>query len=151
MHGDLTQWSSCREDPDECQTRGPVRAASTGTLALGAASALGCRGASQAETETSLAADVVYMALDGQARGPAAALTATERYIVEQSGIINVDSDVVVRSHHGADNGSARKFIKTVTPSHVIFSAGHAHKTSACHDDAVMRQCRRGVGQHVQD
>lgn len=53
---------------------------------------------------------------------------ATEKFMLEQSGIIPIDSDVLVAAHHGADNGSSMAFIQAVTPSHVIFCAGHKHE-----------------------
>ena len=58
---------------------------------------------------------------------PDYALIATEKFMLEQSSIITIDSDVLIAGHHGADNASARAFIEAVTPSHVIFSAGHRH------------------------
>ena len=52
---------------------------------------------------------------------------ASERVMVEQQGVITIDSDVLVAGHHGADNATSAAFVAAVSPSHVIFSAGHAH------------------------
>ena len=57
---------------------------------------------------------------------------ATEDFMVDNSelatGKIEIDSDVLVAPHHGADNGSSTRFIKAVTPKFVIFSAGHKYR-----------------------
>ncbi len=53
---------------------------------------------------------------------------ASEKFMVENSSVIAIDSDVIVAPHHGADNGSSAKFISAVSPDYVIFSAGHAHE-----------------------
>jgi beta-lactamase superfamily II metal-dependent hydrolase len=55
---------------------------------------------------------------------PEDALLATEKYMVEQQHVIPIDSDVLVASHHGGNNGSATGFIQAVSPAFVIFSAG---------------------------
>lgn len=47
--------------------------------------------------------------------------------MVNNSEAIKIDSDVLIAPHHGADNGSSKKFIEVVSPKFVIFSAGHAH------------------------
>ncbi len=59
---------------------------------------------------------------------PADALIATEKFMVENSEVIEIDSDVLIAPHHGADNGSSTAFIQKVSPTWVIFPAGHAHK-----------------------
>ena len=61
------------------------------------------------------------------------ALIATERFMVENKDVINIDSDIMIAPHHGANNGSSTAFIKAVSPKFVIFSAGskHGHPTSA--------------------
>ena len=53
---------------------------------------------------------------------------AAEKYMVDNAAVIDIDSDVIVAPHHGADNGSSTKFINAVSPEHVIFSAGHNHE-----------------------
>lgn len=67
---------------------------------------------------------------------PADALIATEKFMVENSEVIEIDSDVLIAPHHGADNGSSTAFIQKVSPTWVIFPAGHAHK----HPRAVAAQ-----------
>jgi beta-lactamase superfamily II metal-dependent hydrolase len=59
---------------------------------------------------------------------PKNALIASEKYMIENSSVIPIDSDVLIAPHHGADNGSSTDFINAVSPEFVIFSAGHAHK-----------------------
>ena len=59
--------------------------------------------------------------------GPAGQLIATERFMIELSPAVPIDSDVLIAPHHGADNGSATDFIKAVSPKFVIFSAGHRY------------------------
>lgn len=49
---------------------------------------------------------------------------ATELYLLQNSRVL-LDSDVLFAPHHGADNASSTAFIEAVSPSHVIFSAGH--------------------------
>ena len=53
---------------------------------------------------------------------------ATERHMVDYSPAVTIDSDVLIAPHHGADNGSSTAFIQAVSPTHVVFSAGHAHE-----------------------
>lgn len=43
-------------------------------------------------------------------------------------GTVSLDSDVIIAAHHGGNNGSSRCFIDAVSPTHVVFSAGHAHQ-----------------------
>ena len=47
--------------------------------------------------------------------------------MVDMAGVIDIDSDVLIAPHHGADNGSSTEFISAVSPDFVIFSAGHRH------------------------
>jgi len=42
-------------------------------------------------------------------------------------GTVNLNSDVVIVPHHGANNGSSKCFINAVKPSFVIYPAGHEH------------------------
>ncbi len=49
---------------------------------------------------------------------------AAEKYMVDNAGVITIDSDVLIAPHHGADNGGSTCFIQAVSPEYVIFSAG---------------------------
>jgi beta-lactamase superfamily II metal-dependent hydrolase len=59
-----------------------------------------------------------------------------EAFMVRNSDRVPLRSDVLVASHHGADDGSAACFIETVSPEYVVFSAGdnrsyqHPRKTT---------------------
>lgn len=53
---------------------------------------------------------------------------ATEAFMLEMAAVIEIDSDVLIAPHHGADNGSSLPFIEAVSPEFVIFSAGHKHE-----------------------
>ncbi len=70
-------------------------------------------------------------------------LIATEKFLVDNSQALVIDSDVLIASHHGADNGSAKKFIEAVSPEWVIFSAGHDHEHPR--KDTAERIMRAGV------
>ena len=59
---------------------------------------------------------------------PEDALIASEKFMIENSEVIKIDSDVLIAPHHGADNGSSNAFISAVSPEWVIFTAGHTHK-----------------------
>lgn len=59
---------------------------------------------------------------------PSDALIATEKFMIEMSPVVEIDSDVLIAPHHGADNGSSTAFIEAVSPEFVVFSAGHAHE-----------------------
>jgi competence protein ComEC len=52
------------------------------------------------------------------------ALIATEKYLVENAGSL-LKSDILIAPHHGGNNASSTAFISKVSPSVVIFSAGH--------------------------
>lgn len=52
---------------------------------------------------------------------------AAEKFMVENSDVIKIDSDVIIAPHHGADNANSTKFIEAVSPEYVIFSAGHKY------------------------
>ena len=60
---------------------------------------------------------------------------ATEKFMIENSSKVPIDSDVLIAPHHGSDDASSCDFIKAVSPSWVIFPAGHKyghpHKTTA--------------------
>ncbi len=59
-----------------------------------------------------------------------AACKDAEKVIVENhdAGVVSLKSDVIIAPHHGGNNGSSQCFIEAADPSHVVFSAGHAHK-----------------------
>ncbi len=67
---------------------------------------------------------------------PVDAIIASERFMVENSAVIPIDSDVLIAPHHGADNGSSTDFINAVSPTWVIFSAGSVNR----HPRAVAAQ-----------
>ena len=52
---------------------------------------------------------------------------ATEAFLLD-SAKSQLDVDVVIAPHHGADNGSSDEFIDATSPEFVIFSAGHDHE-----------------------
>jgi competence protein ComEC len=58
---------------------------------------------------------------------PVDSCIAAEKFMVDNAGIIPIDSDVIIAPHHGADNGSSTAFIEAVSPEFVVFSAGHDH------------------------
>lgn len=58
---------------------------------------------------------------------PDDALIASEKFMVENSSVIKIDSDVLIAPHHGADNASSNAFIQAVSPEWVVFAAGHKH------------------------
>ena len=51
-----------------------------------------------------------------------------ERLVVANAAVVPIDSDVLVGQHHGANNGTANCFIEAVSPTFVVFSAGHEYK-----------------------
>ncbi|MGD9369085.1 MAG: hypothetical protein PVH87_25490 [Desulfobacteraceae bacterium] len=59
---------------------------------------------------------------------PDNALMATEKFMIANSAVIPIDSDVLIAPHHGADNGVSAAFIAAVSPQYVIFSAGHKYE-----------------------
>lgn len=74
---------------------------------------------------------------------PADTIIASERFMVENSAVIPIDSDVLIAPHHGADNASSTNFISAVSPEWVIFSASHAHRHPRA--DAAQRYLDSGV------
>jgi len=56
-----------------------------------------------------------------------APVIATEKFMLAQKDVIKIDSDVLVAPHHGTRGASHPEFIREVSPTHVIFSAGHDH------------------------
>ncbi|MDR4507397.1 MAG: hypothetical protein MRJ65_04010, partial [Candidatus Brocadiaceae bacterium] len=71
---------------------------------------------------------------------------SAEKYMVDNSGFIPIDSDVLIAPHHGADNASSVRFIKAVSPDFVIFSAGH--KYSHPRASTAKRYIDNGVNQN---
>lgn len=51
-------------------------------------------------------------------------LRASEKYLIDNVSAALLNVDIVVASHHGADNGSSRRFIELTKPKYVIFPAG---------------------------
>lgn len=49
---------------------------------------------------------------------------AAEKYVLDNRFAVPINSDVLVASHHGADDASSYPFIQAVNPEYVIFSAG---------------------------
>jgi competence protein ComEC len=59
---------------------------------------------------------------------PVDAHIAAEKFMVDNSKFIIIDSDVIIAPNHGGDNASSTKFVNAVSPDFVIFSAGHKFK-----------------------
>jgi beta-lactamase superfamily II metal-dependent hydrolase len=59
------------------------------------------------------------------------------------AGTVSLKADVLVASHHGANNGSSDCFIQAIAPQFVVFSSGHRyeHPTLA----AATRFLNRGI------
>lgn len=76
---------------------------------------------------------------------PANACLATEKFLVDHSAERPIAADVIVAPHHGSDGGSAKCFVRAVNPSHVVFSAGHAHQHPTA--QAAQRYMAEGVGE----
>ncbi|HYE63534.1 MAG TPA: MBL fold metallo-hydrolase [Phycisphaerales bacterium] len=76
---------------------------------------------------------------------PTDTLIAAEKFMVEMSPVVKLQSDAMIAPHHGADNGSSTAFIRAVSPSFVVFCAGH--KTQFQHPRAttVQRYLNAGV------
>lgn len=53
---------------------------------------------------------------------------AGEKFMVDNSAVIPISSDVLIAPHHGADNGSSTAFIQAVHPTFVVFTAGHKYQ-----------------------
>ncbi len=56
-----------------------------------------------------------------------AAAIATERFLIDNSGLRPIAADVLIAPNHGSDLASSTEFIKAVAPRWVIFSAGHGN------------------------
>lgn len=67
----------------------------------------------------------------------------SERIMVERASRVPIDSDVLVGQHHGADNATSNCFIRAVSPTHVVFSAGHSYRHPR--QSAVDRLVAHGV------
>lgn len=50
---------------------------------------------------------------------------ASEKMMLDSLSTQLLKSNVLVAAHHGAENGSSKKFIETVGPEYVVFPAGH--------------------------
>lgn len=74
---------------------------------------------------------------------PSDVCIAEEKYMVENSDIIQLHSNVMIAPHHGGDNASSADFIKSVNPHYVIFSAGH--KFHHPREEAAQRYIDAGV------
>lgn len=62
----------------------------------------------------------------GRAQGnPATVCAYAERIMVGNAARVPIDSDVLIGQHHGADNSTSTCFIRAVSPTFVVFSAGH--------------------------
>lgn len=74
----------------------------------------------------------------GRLRGdPKTRCAYAERVMVEQAPTWAIDSDILIGQHHGGDNASSNCFIRAVSPTWVVFSAGHKgyrHPTQAAAD-----------------
>jgi beta-lactamase superfamily II metal-dependent hydrolase len=68
---------------------------------------------------------------------------AAEKFMIDNSEVITIDSDVMIAPHHGANNASSTDFIKAVSPDFVIFSAGHKYQHPRA--SAVKRYTDNGV------
>jgi len=53
-------------------------------------------------------------------------LKATDKFLIEHR-LDDLDADVVIAPHHGADNGSSSAFCKATSPKWVIFPAGSTY------------------------
>jgi competence protein ComEC len=59
---------------------------------------------------------------------PAGTNIATEKYLCDNDATYSIQSDVIIASHHGANNGSSERFVDLVNPTWVVFSAGHQYQ-----------------------
>lgn len=50
-----------------------------------------------------------------------------ERYLVDNQTIAPLGTEVLIAPHHGGNNGSTWCLIEAVSPTSVVFSAGHLH------------------------
>ncbi len=71
-----------------------------------------------------LTGDAVGRVEDSEPDAPA---IATEKFLIDNSVTRPIDSDILLASHHGSDDGSSKGFIKAVAARWIIFPAGHAH------------------------
>lgn len=59
---------------------------------------------------------------------PAVEPVWSEKYMLDHVEPALLDSDVIIAGHHGADDASSGDFIRAVSPTYVVFSAGHDHE-----------------------
>ncbi|MFN1834787.1 ComEC/Rec2 family competence protein [Balneola sp. MJW-20] len=62
--------------------------------------------------------------LENDASFPEDSVVAAEAYVINNSGAVPIDSDILVASHHGGNDGSSVPFIQAVRPEYVIFPSG---------------------------
>src|SRR5262249_41472953 len=58
---------------------------------------------------------------------PEDALMATEKFLVDRAPQL-LSSTIIIAPHHGARNGSSRRFVQLVHAQKVVFSSGHNHR-----------------------
>jgi beta-lactamase superfamily II metal-dependent hydrolase len=61
---------------------------------------------------------------------PDSACKDAEKIMVDNhvAGTVSLKADVLIASHHGANNGSSDCFIQAIAPQFVVFSSGHDHE-----------------------
>ena len=64
--------------------------------------------------------------------------------MVAAADTIRLNRDVLVGQHHGADNATSNCFIRAVSPTFVVFSAGHAYRHPR--QSTVDRLLANGIG-----
>jgi len=70
-----------------------------------------------------------------------------ERRLVERVG--NLSIDVMTAPHHGSRTSSSAALLRTFTPAHVVFPAGHRNAFGFPHADVRMRYNESGAVSHV--
>ena len=50
---------------------------------------------------------------------------ATEKYMYDNSGTVEIESNVLIAPHHGSQGSSSPAFIAGVAPEWVVFPTGH--------------------------
>jgi competence protein ComEC len=76
---------------------------------------------------------------------PDSACKDAEKIMVDNhvAGTVSLKADVLIASHHGANNGSSDCFIQAIAPQFVVFSSGHDHEHPTL--GATTRFLNRGV------
>lgn len=69
-------------------------------------------------------------------------LIATEKYLIDNNGLRNISSTVLIAPHHGGNDASSSPFIKTVNANWVIFSSGSKYQHPR--KDVVLRYINAG-------